>query len=123
MWDDTGRWIELLKPCLPYVDYFVHGLAEARALTGRQAPEEVATLLLVAEVVGTVALKVGADGCLVKSRDRLALHAPAFKVPWSMLPARKTPSPPGLSPGCTWGGHSWTLPGLPTPWERSVSRA
>ncbi len=80
VWDDTGRWMKLLKPCLPYVDYFVPGLAEARALTGRQSPEEVATALL-EEGVGTVAIKMGADGCLVKSRDRPALRVPAFKMP------------------------------------------
>ncbi len=79
VWDDTGRWMKLLKSCLPYVDYFVPSLAEARALTGRQAPEEVATALL-EEGVGTVALKMGADGCLVQSRDRPALHVPAFEV-------------------------------------------
>ncbi|MGC8874139.1 MAG: carbohydrate kinase family protein, partial [Chloroflexia bacterium] len=64
VWDDTGRWMELLSPCLPYVDYFVPSLAEAQALTGKQAPEEVAGALL-EHGIGAVALKMGAQGCLV----------------------------------------------------------
>ena len=78
VWDDTGRWQTLLEPCLPHVDYFVPNLAEAQALTGRQRPREVAQVLL-DQGVGTVALKMGADGCLVATAGR-ELHLPAFHV-------------------------------------------
>lgn len=78
-WDATGRWMEVLGPCLPYVDYFVPSLAEARALSGLTAPEHVARFLL-DEGVGTLALKMGASGCLVMADDRQALRLPAFAV-------------------------------------------
>jgi sugar/nucleoside kinase (ribokinase family) len=85
VWDDTGRWMDLLGPCLPYVDYFVPSLTEAQALTGQDEPEAVAHALL-DRGVGTVGLKMGADGCLVMTdggpngSTRESLRAPAFEV-------------------------------------------
>ncbi len=80
VWDDTGRWMELLGPSLPYVDYFVPSLAEAQALTGLDDPREVARALL-DRGVGTVGLKMGEAGCLVVSGGGEPLHLPAFAVP------------------------------------------
>jgi sugar/nucleoside kinase (ribokinase family) len=79
VWDDTGRWMELIGPCLPHLDYFVPSLPEARALTGLHEPQDVARALL---DLGTanVALKMGAEGCLVMSGDGALLLAPAFEV-------------------------------------------
>jgi sugar/nucleoside kinase (ribokinase family) len=79
VWDDTGQWMQLLGPALSYVDYFVPSLPEAQALTGLQAPDEVAQALL-AQGVGTVALKMGADGCLVAAQDGRTLRAAAYQV-------------------------------------------
>lgn len=80
VWDDTGQWMDLLGPSLPHVDYFVPSLAEAQALTGLDDPEEVARALL-DRGVGTVALKLGAAGCLVVSGRGERLRLPAFDVP------------------------------------------
>lgn len=80
VWDDTGQWMELLGPSLPHVDYFVPSLVEAQALTGLDDPEEVARALL-ERGVSTVALKLGAAGCLVASGDGERLRLPAFDVP------------------------------------------
>ena len=85
VWDDTGRWMKILEPCLPHVDYFVPSLPEAQALTGLREPIDAAQALL-EYGVGTVGLKMGAEGCLVVSRsgDRCSLpaviHLPAFQV-------------------------------------------
>ena len=79
VWDDTGRWMDLLGPCLPRVDYFVPSLAEAQALTGLHDPEDVARALL-DRGVGTVGLKMGADGGLVMSDAGELLRVPAFEV-------------------------------------------
>ena len=79
VWDDTGRWIDILAPCLPQIDYFVPSLPEAQALTGLEPPEDVARALL-GKGVGTVALKMGADGCLVMGDAGSALRLPAFQV-------------------------------------------
>ena len=79
VWDDTGRWMETLAPCLPFVDYFVPSLPEGQALTGQEEPEKVARALLDCGV-GTVGLKMGVDGCLVVSGDDQFIRIPAFKV-------------------------------------------
>jgi sugar/nucleoside kinase (ribokinase family) len=65
VWDATGRW-ERLLPSLPHVDLFAPSLAEGSAISGREAPESVAAWLR-ERGVGTVALKLGAEGCFVSS--------------------------------------------------------
>ena len=79
VWDDTGRWMQLLEPSLPYIDYFIPSLPEAKAIVGLDDPVEVADALL-DHGVGTVALKMGADGCLVMSPEKDVLRLPAFEV-------------------------------------------
>jgi sugar/nucleoside kinase (ribokinase family) len=79
VWDDTGRWMKLLKPSLPYIDYFIPSLPEAQAIVGLDEPGEVAEALI-DHGVGTVALKMGADGCLVKSAEKDPLRLPAYEV-------------------------------------------
>ena len=79
VWDDTGRWMDVLAPCLPHIDYFVPSLPEGQALTGLDDPLEIARALL-ERGVSTVALKMGADGCLVMSADGQAIRLPAFQV-------------------------------------------
>jgi sugar/nucleoside kinase (ribokinase family) len=79
VWDDTGRWMEILSPCLPYIDYFVPSLPEGQALTGLDDPTEVAHSLL-QRGVKTVGLKMGVDGCLVMSDNGQVFRLPAFQV-------------------------------------------
>jgi sugar/nucleoside kinase (ribokinase family) len=67
VWDATGRWQRLL-PSLPHLDLFVPSLAEGSAITGQQEPESVVAWLR-ERGVGTVALKLGADGCFVASEE------------------------------------------------------
>jgi sugar/nucleoside kinase (ribokinase family) len=63
VWDATGRW-ERILPALPFVDVFVPSLAEATAISGEQEPAAAAAWLR-ERGIGTVALKLGADGCYV----------------------------------------------------------
>jgi len=79
VWDDTGRWMKLLEPSLPYIDYFIPSLPEAQKIVGLNEPGEVARVLI-DRGVGTVVLKMGAEGCLVISSDRDTLRLPAFEV-------------------------------------------
>jgi len=79
VWDDTGRWMDILAPCLPHVDYFVPSLPEGQALTGLEDPTEIAHALL-ERGVKTVGLKMGVEGCLVMSGDGQAIRLPAFQV-------------------------------------------
>ena len=77
-WDSHNNWMKLLAPCLPYVDYAVPSIEEARMVTGKYEPEEVASALL-DKGVGTVALKMGSQGCYIRSKD-IELYIPIYKV-------------------------------------------
>jgi sugar/nucleoside kinase (ribokinase family) len=79
VWDDTGRWMDTLAPCLPYVDYFVPSLPEGQALAGLDDPAEVACAFLACGVK-TVGIKMGVDGCLVMSAESQVVRLPAFQV-------------------------------------------
>lgn len=79
VWDDTGRWMKILAPCLHHLDYFIPSLPEAQAITGQEEPFHVARALLDGGV-GTIALKMGADGCLVATRGGAMFHRPAYQV-------------------------------------------
>ncbi len=78
-WDVQDRWLNLIGPYLPYIDYMVPSLSEARAITGRDNPVEIA-YSLIEMGAGTVAIKMGADGCLVMGGDSLPHHFPAYEV-------------------------------------------
>jgi sugar/nucleoside kinase (ribokinase family) len=67
VWDAKGGWMNVLRPCLPYVDYFLPSLEEAKMLTGLKEPPEIASALL-AEGVGTVALKMADKGSYVRDK-------------------------------------------------------
>jgi sugar/nucleoside kinase (ribokinase family) len=79
VWDDTGRWMTLLEPSLPYIDYFIPSLPEAQEITGFDQPGDVARSLI-DHGVGTVVLKMGPDGCLVMTGDYESLSLPAHDV-------------------------------------------
>ncbi len=77
-WDPAGRWLDLLAPCLPHLDYFLPSLDEAVMLTGGlHGPEAIADFFL-ARGVGTVGLKLGGQGCYLKSRSGSAHPVPAL---------------------------------------------
>ena len=79
VWDSRGRWMDLLRPCLPYVDIALPTIEEARMITGKHTPKDVAQVLM-DHGVKIVGLKMGEDGCYVRSPD-VELRIPAFKVP------------------------------------------
>jgi sugar/nucleoside kinase (ribokinase family) len=78
VWDSRGRWMAAIRPCLPHLDLCMPSIEEARELTGRDAPGEVAAALA-GEGARTVVLKMGEAGCYVRSPEgEFAL--PAFAV-------------------------------------------
>jgi sugar/nucleoside kinase (ribokinase family) len=79
VWDASGRWMQILAPCLPLIDYFVPSLGEAQKLTELNRPQDVGRALL-DRGVGVVALKMGAEGCLVMTGKGEKLRIPAFRV-------------------------------------------
>jgi sugar/nucleoside kinase (ribokinase family) len=80
VWDARGLWMQKVGPCLPYVDYFLPSLEEAKMLAGgREDPAEIARFLLDAgaKVVG---LKMGERGAYIRAADGTAFHVPILPV-------------------------------------------
>ncbi|MFN8441606.1 MAG: carbohydrate kinase family protein [Caldilineaceae bacterium] len=77
-WDPNGRWAQELAPCLPYCDLIFPNQSEAQQITGRNDPDEMAQWLL-DRGVRTAVIKLGAQGCLVKSASE-RVHVPGYRV-------------------------------------------
>ena len=78
-WDFEERWMEVLKPCLPHVDWFTPSHEEAARLSGRDDPAEQAAVfrdLGAREVV----IKLGEQGCYAAGSWG-ELRLPAYDVP------------------------------------------
>lgn len=78
VWDARGNWMSLVEPCLPYVDAMLPSLAEARMITGKEAPEDVAEVFM-SYGVGIVGLKMGEEGSYVRTATQ-ELRVPPFEV-------------------------------------------
>ncbi len=78
VWDARGRWMQMIEPCLPYIDVMLPSLAEAQMITGKEHPEDVAEVLM-DYGVGTVGLKMGELGSYVRHGD-VELRLPPFVV-------------------------------------------
>ena len=78
VWDEKGRWIKLLEPSFPYVDYFLPSIEEAKMITGKNEPEEIAEFLL-SKGVKNVCLKMGENGSFImNSKEKHKF--PALKI-------------------------------------------
>jgi sugar/nucleoside kinase (ribokinase family) len=64
-WDDKGRWMQVLEPCMEYLDYFVPSIEEAEQLSGEKEPEKIAKVFF-NKGVKTVVIKLGKDGCYMQ---------------------------------------------------------
>ncbi|MEA2527934.1 MAG: hypothetical protein QOF73_5161 [Thermomicrobiales bacterium] len=71
--------LQVIEPCLPYVDYFMPGLDEARMICGLEDRQEVIRFFL-DRGVGHTVFKMGAEGSSIASRDG-EIRIPAFNVP------------------------------------------
>ncbi len=77
-WDSRGNWMKLLAPCLPYLDYFVPSIEEARMVTGQREPSDIAKVLM-DRGVKTVGLKMGEEGCYIRNGQG-EIRLPIYKV-------------------------------------------
>lgn len=78
-WDDSGRWMEVLKPALQYVDYFIPSIEEAIEFAGGETDHNKIAECFFDCGVKHVAIKVGKDGCFVKeSRDSEGIYVAPF---------------------------------------------
>jgi sugar/nucleoside kinase (ribokinase family) len=77
-WDSKGNWLKVLEPCLQHLDIFMPSIEEARMITGRDKPSEIAEFLL-SYGIKTVALKMGERGSYIRTPD-WELYLPIYKV-------------------------------------------
>jgi sugar/nucleoside kinase (ribokinase family) len=82
-WDSTGQWLSTIEPALSCLDYFIPSLEEASHIAGRGEPEAVADFFL-GYGIEIVALKMGAEGCFIKSTTGHGapevIRLPAYQV-------------------------------------------
>lgn len=76
-WDSKGRWMKVLAPSMPYIDYFMPSYEEALELSGETDPERMADVFL-ALGPHTVVIKLGKDGCLIKTKAGELHRIPTF---------------------------------------------
>jgi sugar/nucleoside kinase (ribokinase family) len=78
-WDRSGKWMEVLGPNLPYIDYFLPSFVEAKALTGgMEEPEKMCDFFL-EHGAKNVVIKLGEEGSYFKNAKE-KFHMPAFKI-------------------------------------------
>ena len=77
-WDSTGRWMGVLAPCMPHIDYFLPSYEEAVQLSGKTELPEIADAFL---TMGphTVAIKNGRHGCFIKTKAGESWNIPTFE--------------------------------------------
>lgn len=77
-WDSMGRWMTVIKPCLPYIDLFIPSIDEARMLSDKNEEKEIADDFLRLGAKNVV-IKLGSKGCYVKN-DNIEFYSKSFNV-------------------------------------------
>ncbi len=77
-WDRTGRWMETLRPCIPFTDVLMPSEEEGARLTGERDPARIAAALRSAGAKSVV-LKLGERGCYYSGPEG-EIAVPAFSV-------------------------------------------
>lgn len=79
-WDAKGSWSKLLDPAMPYIDYFLPSIDEAKMLANREEVSEMADVFF-DKGVGHVVIKCGSRGCYCRyERDGEGTMIPAFRI-------------------------------------------
>lgn len=77
-WDSKERWMSVLAPSMHYIDYFLPSYEEAVELSGGKTdPEEIADTFLKMGPL-TVVIKLGKDGCLIKTKQGEKYIVPTY---------------------------------------------
>ncbi|MCB0158254.1 MAG: sugar kinase [Caldilineaceae bacterium] len=76
---DRPDLLDLIEPCLPYIDYFMPGLDEARMMCKLDARQDVIDFFL-DRGAGHTVFKMGAQGSSIASRDG-EIRLPALEAP------------------------------------------
>jgi sugar/nucleoside kinase (ribokinase family) len=78
-WDLKGRWMKALKPCLPYLDYFMPSEREVEMLLGYTDPVRAAKTFLKLGA-GAVVIKLGEKGSCFLNQDGLEIREPVYRA-------------------------------------------
>ena len=80
-WDSKGRWMQVLAPCMPYIDVFMPSIDEAIELAGGETdPVKIADFFF-SMGVGKVVIKLGSKGCYLREeKDAEGVIIPCYKV-------------------------------------------
>ena len=76
-WDDSGRWMESIGPCLEHLDVFIPSIDEARVLSGKSEITDMADFFISAGVPLCV-IKDGKRGCYVRQAGTEGFFSPGF---------------------------------------------
>jgi len=76
-WDSTGRWMQVLEPCMEHIDLFMPSYEEAVMFSGEKEPDKIADVFL-SMGVKLVVIKLGKDGCFIKNPQERYL-IPTYK--------------------------------------------
>jgi len=77
---DRPDLLDLIEPCLPYIDYFMPGLDEARMMCKLEDRQAVIDYFL-DRGVGCTVFKMGAEGSSIANREIGEIRLPALDVP------------------------------------------
>ena len=77
-WDAKNQWLDLIEPSLSYTDIFLPSFDEARMISKKESPSDVAEFFL-SYGIKIVGLKMGEKGCYIRTADK-EIRVPAFKV-------------------------------------------
>lgn len=72
--------LQILEPALPYIDYFMPGLEEARMICGLQDRKDIINFFL-DRGVGHTVFKMGGQGSSIAARGMDEIRIPAYNVP------------------------------------------
>ncbi|HNS32299.1 MAG TPA: sugar kinase [bacterium] len=75
-WDSTGKWKELIEESLQYIDYFLPSIEEAKMISKKENPEDIAEFFLDSGVKN-VCLKMSSEGSYICNRkEKYRIIAP-----------------------------------------------
>ncbi len=77
-WDSKGRWMELVGPSMPYIDYFMPSYEEAVPLSGGLTEVEDICDKFLTMGPKVIVLKVGKKGCYIKTKEGVVLQVPTY---------------------------------------------
>lgn len=78
-WDSSGKWLEIINPCLKFLDWFMPSIEEAEQMLGTRDPRMLAQGFK-ALGVKNVVIKLGSEGCYVEPDQQDGEIIPIFKV-------------------------------------------